>query len=36
MIALAFWIALSPVVGLVAGCCIRAGMVDQVLEEAHP
>jgi len=34
--ALALWLALSPFVGLVAGCCIRAGMVDQVPEEAQP
>jgi len=34
--ALALWLALSPVVGLVAGCCIRAGMVDHELEEAAP
>ena len=29
MIAFALWIAASPLVGLVAGHCIRAGMVDE-------
>lgn len=33
MIALALWIAASPLVGLVAGHCIRAGMVDQPQEQ---
>jgi hypothetical protein len=32
--ALALYLALSPVVGILAGRCIRAGMVDQVSEAA--
>jgi hypothetical protein len=30
------WLALSTVIGCVAGRCIRAGMVDQVAEEFAP
>lgn len=36
MTALALWLALSPAVGLLAGRCIRVGMVDLQEKETPP